>query len=58
MGCGLKEHRAYSFSGTLKLLGYVNSRSKMYWAAENPVFIHDMSLHDITFGVWCAMSAN
>jgi len=54
----LKKQRTWSFSGALKLGGYVNSRHKIYWAADNPVLIHDMSLHDIMFGVWCAMSAN
>jgi hypothetical protein len=38
--------------------GYENSQNNRYWPAENPVLIQKVPLHDIKFGVWCAMSAN
>jgi hypothetical protein len=54
MGYWLKKQRTCSFSGTLKVGVYLNSRNKIYWAAENPVLNRDMLLHNM-FGVWCAM---
>jgi hypothetical protein len=28
-----------------------------YWSVESPRIIHEVALHDITVGVWCAISA-
>jgi hypothetical protein len=36
----------------------VNSQSNRYWYAENYMFIHEVPLHDVMVGVWCAISAS
>jgi len=35
----------------------VNYRNNRHWSAQNPTLIHDVPLHDMKVGVWCAMSA-
>jgi hypothetical protein len=40
-----------------RLSGYVTSKNKRYWFAENPMLIHELTIHDVTVGVWCAMNA-
>jgi len=41
----------------LHFIRCANSQNNNYWFAENPMLIHDTPLHDVTFGVWCAISA-
>lgn len=35
----------------------MDPQNNRYWCAENAMFIHQKSLHDINGGVWYAMSA-
>jgi inhibitor of nuclear factor kappa-B kinase subunit alpha len=39
------------------LSGYVNSQNTRIWSDENPRSVHQIPLHDIKIGVWCAVSA-
>ncbi|PSN50339.1 hypothetical protein C0J52_07600 [Blattella germanica] len=38
------------------LNGAVNSQNTRIWASENPHNIHEIPLHDVKIGVWCASS--
>ena len=38
------------------LSGYVNSQNNRFWSLENPHNIHEVPLHDVKIGVWCAIS--
>ena len=38
------------------LSGYVNSQNTRYWSSKNWHVIHEMPLHDLKIGVWCAVS--
>jgi hypothetical protein len=40
------------------LSGYVNSQNNRYRSAENPHSVHEVLLHDVKIGVWCAISAH
>jgi len=37
--------------------GYVSSQYNSYWSAENRVVVHEVTLYDAKFGMWCAISA-
>jgi hypothetical protein len=39
------------------LSGYVNIQNTRIWSVENPHSVHQIPLHDIKIGVWCAVSA-
>jgi hypothetical protein len=39
------------------LSGYINSRNNRYQLAVNLMLIHDVPLHDMKVGVWCAVGA-
>jgi hypothetical protein len=39
------------------LSSYVNSQNTRIWSDENPRSVHQIPLHDIKIGVWCAVSA-
>jgi hypothetical protein len=36
----------------------VKIQNNRYWSAENPHSIHEVPLHDVKIGVWCAISAH
>jgi hypothetical protein len=48
---------SYTDDAWFHLSGYVNSQNNPYWSAENPHSIHEVPLHDVKIGVWCAISA-
>jgi hypothetical protein len=48
----------YTDEAWFHLSGYVNSQNNRYWSAENPHSIHEVPLHDVKIGVWCAISAH
>jgi hypothetical protein len=37
--------------------GYVDTQNNMCWSAESPIVVHEVVLHDVKFGMWCAVSA-
>jgi hypothetical protein len=39
------------------LSGYINNQNNRYWSRENPHDVHEVPLHDLKVGVWCAISA-
>jgi hypothetical protein len=39
------------------LQGYINTQNNLYWNSENPHIIHEVSVHPVKVGVWCAVSA-
>jgi hypothetical protein len=39
------------------LQGYINMQNNRYWSSQNPHVIHEILLHLVKFGVWCAVSA-
>jgi hypothetical protein len=47
----------YSNKVWCTLSGYVNSQYNRYWSTENPQAVHEVPLHDLKVGVWCAISA-
>jgi hypothetical protein len=48
----------YTDETWLHLSGYVNGQNNRYRSAENPHSIHEVPLHDVKIGVWCAISAH
>jgi hypothetical protein len=37
--------------------GYVNMQNNHYWSSQNPHLTHEVPLHLVKVGVWCAVSA-
>jgi hypothetical protein len=37
--------------------GYINTQNNRYWIAQNPHLTHEVLLHPVKVGVWCAISA-
>jgi hypothetical protein len=38
--------------------GNVNSQNNRYWYSENTHAVHEVPLHDLNVGVWCAVSVH
>jgi hypothetical protein len=36
--------------------GHVNTQNNRYWSTENPFLQHEIPLHKVIVGVWCALS--
>lgn len=39
------------------LHGHVSTQNNRCWSAEKPDIVHEMPLHDLKIGVWCAVNA-
>jgi hypothetical protein len=39
------------------LQGYKNTQNNRYWSSQNPNLTHEVPLHPVKVGVWCAASA-
>jgi hypothetical protein len=39
------------------LKGYINTQNSCYWSSQNPHLTHEVFLHPVKVGVWCAVSA-
>jgi hypothetical protein len=39
------------------LKGYINTRNNRWLSSQNPHLAHEVLLHPMKFGVWCAVSA-
>jgi hypothetical protein len=37
--------------------GYINTQNNHYWSSQNPYLTHEVQLHPLKVGVWCAVSA-
>jgi hypothetical protein len=35
----------------------VSSQNNSYWSAEDRIVVHEVTLYDAKFGVWCAISS-
>jgi hypothetical protein len=40
-----------------QLQGYINTQNNCYWISPNPHLTHEVLLHTVKIGVWCAVSA-
>jgi hypothetical protein len=40
-----------------RLQGYINTQNNRYWNSQNPHLTHEVPLHAVKVGVWCAVSA-
>jgi hypothetical protein len=47
----------YSEKACFNLSGYMGSQNNKYWSTENPHAAHEVPMHDLKDGVWCAFSA-
>jgi hypothetical protein len=36
---------------------YINTQNNRYWSSQNPHLIHEILLHTVKVGVWCAVIA-
>jgi hypothetical protein len=45
----------YSDEARFILRGSVKSQGNRYWSTENPRSVHEVPLHDLKAGVWCAI---
>jgi hypothetical protein len=48
-------HFMYSDVAWFTLCGYINSHNNRHWSTENPHLAHEVPLHDLKVGVWCAV---
>jgi hypothetical protein len=39
------------------LQGYINTQNNRYWNSQNPHLTHEVPLHPVRVGDWCAVSA-
>jgi hypothetical protein len=39
------------------LQGYINTQNNRYWSSQNPHLTHEVLLHPVKVGAWCAVSA-
>jgi hypothetical protein len=46
------------YEAWFELSGNVNSQNIRYWCSENPYAVHEVPLHDLEVGFWCAVSAH
>jgi hypothetical protein len=47
----------FSDEAWFHLQGYINTQNILYWSSQNPHFTHNVQLHPVKVGVWCAVSA-
>jgi hypothetical protein len=47
----------FSEEAWFHLHGHVSSKNNLYWRPVNPHLIHEVPLHDVKVGVWCAVNA-
>jgi hypothetical protein len=52
----LGECVCFSDEDCFHLSGYVNSQNSRFWNSENPQLFHEVSLHSLKIGCWCAIS--
>jgi hypothetical protein len=48
----------YTEKAWFHLSCHVNSQNSRCWSAENLHTIHEVLLHDVKIGVWCAISVH
>jgi hypothetical protein len=46
----------YSDRAWYTLSGFINSQNNRYRSIENPHAVHEVQLHDLKVGIWCAVS--
>jgi hypothetical protein len=47
----------FSYEAWFHLQGYINMKNNHYWSSQNPRVTHEVLLHSVKVGVWCALSA-
>jgi hypothetical protein len=47
----------FSDEAWFHLQGYINTQNNCYWYSQNPHLTHEVPLHPVEVGVWCAVSA-
>jgi hypothetical protein len=47
----------FSDEAWLHLQGYINTQNNHCWSSQNPHLTHEVPLHPVKVGVWCAVSA-
>jgi hypothetical protein len=47
----------FSDEAWLHLQGYINMQNNRYWSSQNPHLTHEVPLHPVKVGVWCAVTA-
>jgi hypothetical protein len=47
----------FSDEAWFHLQGYTNMQNNCYWNSQNPHLAHEVPLHPVKVGVWCAVSA-
>jgi hypothetical protein len=45
------------YEAWVRLQGYINTQNNRYWSSQNPHLTHEVLLHLVQVGVWCAVSA-
>jgi hypothetical protein len=46
----------YTDKAWFTLCAYINSQNNRHWSTENPDALHEVPLHDLKLGIWCAIS--
>jgi hypothetical protein len=46
----------FSDEAWFHVLGYINTQNNRYWSSLNPHLTHEVPLHPVNVGVWCAVS--
>jgi hypothetical protein len=47
----------YSDEAWFQLQGYINTQNNPYWSSQNSHLAHEVLLHPVKVGAWCAVSA-
>jgi hypothetical protein len=47
----------FSDEAWFHLQGYINKQNNRYWSSQNPHLTHEVPLHPVKVGAWCAVSA-
>jgi hypothetical protein len=46
----------FSAEAWCHLQGYINTQNNRYWNSQNPHLTHEIPLHRVKVGVWCAVN--
>jgi hypothetical protein len=47
----------FSDEAWFHLKGYIDTQNNRYWSSQNPHLTHEVLLHPVKIGVWCAVNA-